>query len=1050
MTKRRYDRVLTIDGEDLGLMLAKDQNGRPMWNVIPSPGLAPTYNPGQASYLNYSPIDDLVFEESDWREGLSSGGYGGDDRFKGRIFAPPKLNTLANVPPTLSITNPGFETGDFTGWTQTSIDGTWTFAVVTSPVQEGTKAVDMFLPSMTGEAKLTQALSSPSFYDNKTVTITVWARRSSTNVSMQLRLNRNGGNVASDTITAGADTWEQLSVEYSVPSGTTSLEIELYASSTAFGLHAYWDTVEGTGTIPITNPGFEDGDFTGWTTTAIAYTPTFDVSAGYQKEGTYGARIYLDVEAEAGKIHQSIANASSYIGKTITITVWANRGTDGTTGTLRLNRNGSLVASDSITAAQTVWEQLSVNYVVPSGTTSLEIELYGILVSGTATYTYWDVIAPTFEPMSITNAGFEDADLTGWTQTDTVGIHTFQVVETPVHDGSYAADVSLTSARAKLTQAISDPENYINHTLSLTSWARRDSTNASIELRLNRNGSLATSDVISVGADTWEQLSLSYVVPCGTTSLEIELYVSVTAFNVHSYHDLVEESISDMGTAVDYIVFKGDLYLACSDALYKIESGAWVAKFASGDTITCVGTLGDSYILVGFGSGTKYYYSTDGDSWTQSALSDGYADHFAWVIAGGGETLWKALGRQIKSSTDPSNGGSWTGATNIGWLTTNIINLLSYREELYVFKEEGLYIYDGANWVPLSRELESLVSTSSGKNPYGWKNVVYFPMGANAIYYYAPSDAILATITPSKYAPSEAAFRGGCQALAADEEFLFAFLNEGAEIEVLSGRWEAIEDLGTDFRWHPLLSFTSSDIATALVTPVVTEKRLWFAGGNGNNIPKYLILPEKYGDIPSVSGYKFDTGWKHYTPTFTGYFIDIPKVWASFTLKTESLLLGTRTILVEYSVDDGGWTEIGIFDTSPLQTLYIGHNGVEGKEIRLAFTGTNGEDVTPIIKGFALHGLLRPEAKKEFQFSVLVGDNLSTRDGQADRSQTGQQIATRLREAYRTLPIELTDEWGQVHKVVLITPPTESLVLDEVNRNEQNVFTLTCRGVPFG
>ena len=90
-----YDRKLTVGSTVIGLMLAKDEHDRPLWDVHPSPKLAASYNPKQASYINYNPLDDLVFEESDWREGLVTGGFGGDDRFRSRIFAPPQLQTLA-------------------------------------------------------------------------------------------------------------------------------------------------------------------------------------------------------------------------------------------------------------------------------------------------------------------------------------------------------------------------------------------------------------------------------------------------------------------------------------------------------------------------------------------------------------------------------------------------------------------------------------------------------------------------------------------------------------------------------------------------------------------------------------------------------------------------------------------------------------------------------------------------------------------------------------------------------------------------------------------
>ena len=502
------------------------------------------------------------------------------------------------------------------------------------------------------------------------------------------------------------------------------------------------------------------------------------------------------------------------------------------------------------------------------------------------------------------------------------------------------------------------------------------------------------------------------------------------------------------GVAYDMAVFKSNLYLAAYNGVYRYNTSTsnWDKVLTETAHPVCLGILGDDYILVGWGSADKYHYSSSGDSnnWAQSTLADGYADHFASVVASGGETLWKALGREIKSSTNPSNSGAWTGATNIGWSTTNITDLLGYREALHVFKEEGPYIYDGTNWVPVSRELESLLGSNSGKNAWGWKNKVYFQMGENAVYHYTPSSGAIDTITPSMYAPSEATFRGRSMAFAADEEYLFNFLDNASVVELLAGRWEEI-DGATDFWWHRLLTFAYSDVKCALVTSVVANKRLWFADG-ASDPPSYIILPDKYGDVPSATGYKFSTGWIHYTPEYTGFFLDIPKVWLSLVLKTSGLLAGTRTVLAEYSADGGAWTTIGTFDTSPLQTKYIGTEGVEAKEIRLRFTGTNGEDTTLIIEGFALHGLLRPLAKREFRFSVRVADNLQLRAGLGpDKSQTAKSISTALRAAYRTLPVGLEDEWGVSHKVVLLSPPHEISTLDEAGRVQEQIFSIVAR-----
>ena len=68
----------------------------------------------------------------------------------------------------------------------------------------------------------------------------------------------------------------------------------------------------------ITNPGFEDGDFTGWTTEEAGVGSSVTVEAAAKKSGTYGARTLLECEDTSGNdgiIMQNIGviNSGDYI-----------------------------------------------------------------------------------------------------------------------------------------------------------------------------------------------------------------------------------------------------------------------------------------------------------------------------------------------------------------------------------------------------------------------------------------------------------------------------------------------------------------------------------------------------------------------------------------------------------------------------------------------------------------------------------------------------------------------------------------------------------------
>jgi hypothetical protein len=230
------------------------------------------------------------------------------------------------------------------------------------------------------------------------------------------------------------------------------------------------------------------------------------------------------------------------------------------------------------------------------------------------------------------------------------------------------------------------------------------------------------------------------------------------------------------------------------------------------------------------------------------------------------------------------------------------------------------------------------------------------------------------------------------------------------------------------------------------------SRKLWtppLLDGSSDYHLYYYKLPNSYADVPTATSYYFNATWSHYTPKYYGGFIDIEKVWTSLTLKSSGLTPTTTWIDAYYSVDGGTYTFIGTFDTSPIQSHAMPGNGVVGKEIRLRFDGTNPTTSTGIIEGFALHGLLRPPSKKEFRFTVKVGDDIVLGDGSIDRSQTSKQMIQDLRDAYRTEPIELEDEWGDKTKVILMSPPGEAYQLDEKGKNPEYALSFVCREVIF-
>ena len=128
--------------------------------------------------------------------------------------------------------------------------------------------------------------------------------------------------------------------------------------------------------------------------------------------------------------------------------------------------------------------------------------------------------------------------------------------------------------------------------------------------------------------------------------------------------------------------------------------------------------------------------------------------------------------------------------------------------------------------------------------------------------------------------------------------------------------------------------------------------------------------------------------------------MDIQKLWKSLKVFAENVT-ATRNIVADYQLDgDSTWTEIGTFDTVPVEEIDIASPHPQGRRIRYRlrfFTADQTE--TPRMKATVTEGVAFVPVKNQYSFTFTLDKGLERIDlmGAHDDSRTPQQDWTTLR-----------------------------------------------------
>ncbi len=152
---------------------------------------------------------------------------------------------------------------------------------------------------------------------------------------------------------------------------------------------------------------------------------------------------------------------------------------------------------------------------------------------------------------------------------------------------------------------------------------------------------------------------------------------------------------------------------------YNTTGAAWADSGAFGTDVVYL-FANDEYL---FAACTANLYRWDGatatTTWTALAFA---TSGLGWYNA----TLYRFTGRTIVPATN-NNGSAWGAAVNVGYATTNILDIGEALGLLFIAKPEGLYSYDGTT-VKLVIDARTIRSTLNFGGFMEYKGTVIYKM----------------------------------------------------------------------------------------------------------------------------------------------------------------------------------------------------------------------------------------------------------------------------------------------------------------------------------
>lgn len=611
--------------------------------------------------------------------------------------------------------------------------------------------------------------------------------------------------------------------------------------------------------------------------------------------------------------------------------------------------------------------------------------------------------------------------------------------------------------------------DYQNLEYTFTCWVKvptDPNNNIHAHIILDDGVDTTESAAIAEGSD-WTQATVTHTFNKAATQFRLTLRLTEvysTSSHLSIYFDDAALSVTaiTLGTTVAHADFNDKHYAGFGATLGELNSGGTGFDFVHEmpAVITSLEVFGAN-LFIALGTSTTCWYMATAKTFTESTATFKTYKHFKTVDAAA-PVLWGSdSDNTMRSNTNPINGGAaWSGQTTIAASYDAITGMFSDSGLLYVNKEDMPYYLDSTGAVKndLAPELGTFArSADNGKGASFWLHNFYMPWGSSLL---EDNDGTLTWRSPNDFSTQLADFAGQIFAVAGDDRYLFAIVDNSTKIEVLAGRSEVIDGTAR-WVWHPINETTLAGCEACWVSSVY-QRRLWISSTLAADSLYYIPLPVAYGNILADANRSFQTGTTMETSWLHGNFKSTIKAFIELELVMGHAYDADIYFTVKYKkLEDSSWTTIGNYTgsaTSMIQSRYIPVDAGSAKPkstlFKLQFTAvTDDTTKTPVRLGYHLKAVLYPDQREIIAMKVYCANNITLRDGGTDSNSYETIIATLDEARVATYPVTIYDLSGTARtgKFLPLSTglPRWKPIANEANREFEREYNLLFQLIPI-